>query len=230
VDVPIVADATRRPAIYHFHTDLVGTPLEVTDEQGELAWAGDYSAWGKARDASDLAMQSRIEQPLRFAGQYADDSTGLHYNTFRYYDPDVGRFISQDPIGLLGGENLYAYAPNPTGWIDPWGWCAWSTARKNFWKSEARTNASAYSPANLQRMANGTAPRMQVEVLKNGQRVIKDVSMELHHTNIPQRVGGPNVHNANNLSPLTPWQHEAVDPFRNTGETLLRVIKDVASW
>ena len=79
-------------------------------------------------------------------------------------------------------------------------------------------------------MADGQAPRMQVEVLKNGQRVIKDVSMELHHTNIPQRVGGPGVHNASNLTALTPWQHEAVDPFRNTGETLLRVIKGVDSW
>ena len=79
-------------------------------------------------------------------------------------------------------------------------------------------------------MANGSAPRMKVEVLKSGQRVVKDVSMELHHTNVPQRVGGANVHNTSNLTPLTPWQHETVDPFRNTGETLLRVIKDVKSW
>jgi RHS repeat-associated protein len=56
-------------------------------------------------------------------GQYADTETGLYYNTFRYYDPDVGRFISEDPIGLLGGLNLYEYAPNADGWVDPWGWC-----------------------------------------------------------------------------------------------------------
>ena len=55
-------------------------------------------------------------------GQYADQETGLCYNTFRYYDPDIGRFISQDPIGLAGGMNLYPYAPNPISWIDPWGW------------------------------------------------------------------------------------------------------------
>ncbi|MEE4688446.1 RHS repeat-associated core domain-containing protein, partial [Pseudomonas alliivorans] len=40
---------------------------------------------------------------MRFQGQYFDEETGLHYNTFRYYDPEVGRFITQDPIGLLGG-------------------------------------------------------------------------------------------------------------------------------
>lgn len=113
-------------AIYHFHTDLVGAPLEVTDEAGELAWAGRYQAWGKVMRNEDPALSPKIEQPLRFPGQYADESTGLHYNTFRYYDPDVGRFVSPDPIGLIGGENLYAYAPNPTGWSDPLGWMPWA--------------------------------------------------------------------------------------------------------
>ncbi|WP_346770499.1 RHS repeat-associated core domain-containing protein [Pseudomonas sp. 273] len=65
-----------------------------------------------------------IEQNLRFQGQYFDAETGLHYNTFRYYDPAVGRFVGQDPIGLLGGQNLYSYSPNTLGWIDPLGWCS----------------------------------------------------------------------------------------------------------
>ncbi len=50
-----------------------------------------------------------------------DQETGLHYNRYRYYSPYVGRFISKDPIGLLGGNNVYAYAPNPVSWIDPLG-------------------------------------------------------------------------------------------------------------
>ncbi|WP_260434957.1 RHS repeat-associated core domain-containing protein [Burkholderia sp. Bp8992] len=58
---------------------------------------------------------------MRFQGQYLDRETGLHYNTFRFDDPDIGRFINPDPIGLLGGMNLYRYAPNPIQWIDPWG-------------------------------------------------------------------------------------------------------------
>ena len=66
---------------------------------------------------------NKIDQPIRFPGQYFDDETGLHYNTFRYYDPEVARFITQDPIGLLGGVNLYDYAPSSTGWLDPLGWC-----------------------------------------------------------------------------------------------------------
>ncbi|NHZ66931.1 hypothetical protein F1735_32430 [Massilia sp. CCM 8694] len=129
LDVSIIAadvieNAKNSTRVYHFHTDLVGAPLEVTDEAGELAWAGKYRAWGKVEGGEDQALLARIEQPLRLPGQYEDESTGLHYNTFRFYDPDIGRFISQDPIGLDGGANLYAYTPNPTGWMDPWGWCA----------------------------------------------------------------------------------------------------------
>jgi RHS repeat-associated protein len=117
-----IETARASSRVYYFHTDLVGTPLEVTDEAGELAWAGKYSAWGKVDLGEDAALLPRTEQPLRYPGQYADQGTGLHYNTFRYYDPDIGRFINQDPIGLDGGQNLYQYAPNPLRWIDPWGW------------------------------------------------------------------------------------------------------------
>lgn len=47
----------------------------------------------------------------------------MHYNRFRYYDSDVGVFIQRDPIGLLDGNNVFQYAPNPVGWVDPWGLC-----------------------------------------------------------------------------------------------------------
>jgi len=118
-------DRARETArIFHFHTDPVGTPLELTDEAGELAWAGKYTAWGRVERGEDAALLERTEQPLRYPGQYADGGTGLHYNTFRYYDPDVGRYVSQDPIGLLGGANIYAYPTNPTGDMDPLGWCS----------------------------------------------------------------------------------------------------------
>jgi RHS repeat-associated protein len=117
-----IEKARMRSTVYHFHTDPVGTPLELTDEAGDLAWAGKYSAWGKVERGEDVALLERTEQPLRYPGQYADRGTGLHYNTFRYYDPDVGRYVTADPIGLHGGENLYAYCPNPSGWHDPLGW------------------------------------------------------------------------------------------------------------
>ncbi len=109
--------------LYYFHTDQIGTPLEMTDADGSIVWQATYKAWG----AVERLAVNEVEQNLRFQGQYFDDETGLHYNTFRYYDPEVGRFVTQDPIGLSGGTNLYHYAANPYGWIDPWGWMA-------FWK------------------------------------------------------------------------------------------------
>ena len=81
----------------------------------------------------EQAEDDRPIQNLRFQGQYFDEETGLHYNRFRYYDPDVGRFVSQDPIGLLGGDNLYQYAPNPSGWVDQLGLAGsrWEIGRYN---------------------------------------------------------------------------------------------------
>ncbi|ENQ9596573.1 RHS domain-containing protein [Enterobacter hormaechei] len=112
--------------IYWFNTDLNGAPLEVTDERSAVRWSGQYGSFGEVRHQSEgfsrlVNRTAMAHQPLRYAGQYADGETGLHYNLFRYYDPQVGRFIVQDPIGLNGGWNLYQYAPNPLGWIDPLG-------------------------------------------------------------------------------------------------------------
>ena len=112
--------------IYWFNTDLNGAPLEVTDERGTVRWSGQYGSFGEVHHQSEgfsrvVNRSAMAHQPLRYAGQYADGETGLHYNLFRYYDPQVGRFIVQDPIGLAGGLNLYQYAPNPLKWIDPLG-------------------------------------------------------------------------------------------------------------
>ena len=59
--------------------------------------------------------------PFRLQNQYYDSETGLHYNFFRYYKPDAGRFVNQEPIGLMGGENLYCFAPNGQDCLDPLG-------------------------------------------------------------------------------------------------------------
>ena len=68
--------------------------------------------------------------------QYADRETGLHYNFFRYYEPDAGRFVNQDPIGLAGGENFYQFSPNTQSWIVPLGWIYWkkSTPKPLGWR------------------------------------------------------------------------------------------------
>ncbi|MRV75984.1 DUF4150 domain-containing protein [Duganella sp. FT92W] len=109
--------AANRDQVLYYQCDHLGTPVELREENGEIAWSVKYRAWGRVF----RHLQCRVEQPLRFPGQYQDYETGLYYNRHRYYDPDIGRFITQDPIGLLGGNNVYQYAPNPTWWIDPLG-------------------------------------------------------------------------------------------------------------
>ena len=86
----------------YFHTDLNGCPEELTDANGKILWECSFQLWGKRIHEIE---HEPIEQNLRYQGQYLDRETGLHYNTFRYYDPDIGRFTQPDPIGLLGGFN-----------------------------------------------------------------------------------------------------------------------------
>jgi len=96
-----------------------------------VAWAQKLSIWGQAeldrgsdlKAANDDAEVLNPDCPWRFAGQYADDESGLFYNRFRYHDCDTGQYISPDPIGLRGGLNLYSYVPNPLKYIDPLGLC-----------------------------------------------------------------------------------------------------------
>ncbi|PRC05687.1 RHS repeat domain-containing protein, partial [Pseudomonas poae] len=102
---------------YHYQLDHLGTPQELTDPNGEIAWSAHYRAYG---EISRLDA-GKVDNPLRFQGQYFDQESGLHYNRHRYYNPDIGRYLTPDPVKLAGGINGYQYVPNPTGWVDPLG-------------------------------------------------------------------------------------------------------------
>ncbi|MDY0964327.1 RHS repeat-associated core domain-containing protein [Massilia sp. CFBP9026] len=116
------AEPFGKDEIAFYQCDHLGTPQELTDCEGTVAWSAQYKAWGQAKEAiSEAASKAGIRNPIRFQGQYFDDETELHYNRHRYYDPLSGRFVSKDPIGLLGGFNTHTYAPNPVQWIDPLG-------------------------------------------------------------------------------------------------------------
>ncbi|MEX2339887.1 MAG: RHS repeat-associated core domain-containing protein [Aquisalimonadaceae bacterium] len=99
----------------YYHNDHLGTPQAITAANGALLWSATYDAFGQARVTTEA-----IRSNLRFPGQYYDQETGLHYNWHRYYDPGTGRYITSDPIGLMGGLNTYLYAAaNPLRYIDP---------------------------------------------------------------------------------------------------------------
>jgi RHS repeat-associated protein len=89
----------------------------MTDASGTVVWEAGYMPFGEAR-----VLVADIVNNLRFPGQYFDAETGFHYNRHRYYDPDTGRYLTPDPIGLDGGMNLYVYVDgNPVNRVDPYG-------------------------------------------------------------------------------------------------------------
>jgi RHS repeat-associated protein len=105
-------------AVYYFSNDRLGTPQMLLDGSGGVVWKARYMAFGEV----DIHSETSIVNNFRFAGQYYDAETGLHYNYHRYYDPKIGRYITADPIGIDGGINLYAYVQNnPVNQIDPYG-------------------------------------------------------------------------------------------------------------
>ena len=120
-------DGESKQEIHYFHCDQIGIPREMTDKNGNLVWFGNYTGWGRLKE--ETKVTDSAYQPFRLQNQHADRETGLHYNFFRYYEPDAGRFVNQDPIGLLGGTNFYQFSANIQNMMDPWGLNAVSVAK-----------------------------------------------------------------------------------------------------
>lgn len=111
--------------VLYVHTDHLGTPRLMTNEQGATVWRNlpttEPFGTSPAEEDPDGDSTTTTLNP-RFPGQYYDKEVNTHYNYFRDYDPSTGRYISPDPIGLAGGPNLYAYVDNaPTMKTDPLG-------------------------------------------------------------------------------------------------------------
>ncbi|TGX67405.1 RHS repeat protein [Escherichia coli] len=104
--------------IHLYHCDHRGLPQALISPEGETAWCGEYDEWGNLLGETSA---QHLQQSLRLPGQQYDEESGLYYNRNRYYDPLQGRYITQDPIGLKGGWNLYAYPLNPVQRGDPLG-------------------------------------------------------------------------------------------------------------
>ncbi len=111
-------------AMYFIHTDHLGTPRLIADQAKKTVWR-----WENQEPFGQTGLQEDPDADgkpftfnLRFAGQYYDQESGLHYNRNRDYDPATGRYVQADPIGLSGGISLYSYVSgNPLSFIDPLG-------------------------------------------------------------------------------------------------------------
>jgi len=98
---PALTAPGRCRKIRYYHNDLNGLPEQLTEADGHSVWQATYRVWGNTLE--EVREPYYIEeQNLRFQGQYLDRETALHFNTFRFYDPDVGRFTTPDPISLQG--------------------------------------------------------------------------------------------------------------------------------
>ena len=243
--------------VYYFHTDQVGMPQELTNAQGQVIWQASYKTWGSTvaeeweakslsgnpvhrLDEGDTPDEENQQQNLRFQGQYLDRETGLHYNTFRYYDPDVGRFICPDPIGLAGGINLGSYASNPINWIDPWGWAcspqqlAQNRTNGKAWEGTVTKAAQGkYGAGNVESQvriqpydANG---KPMIKMGKNGQPVLDKKGntqpLIVVADNVVYGANGKPIKildaKASTSAPLTPNQKDGYPNIRGNGGVIL---------
>ncbi len=106
---------------YAVFCNPTGLPLEIYRTTGEKVWASRYNLWGQALPEDALPDDEALDTSLRFAGQWADEESGLHYNLNRYYDPDSGCYLSIDPIAIRGGHRTQGYVQNPLWEVDPLG-------------------------------------------------------------------------------------------------------------
>lgn len=110
-DIQARPDDARR---YYIFANQIGVPVRVEDDDGAVVWSGDTEPYS----AVEVSSESSISLALRFPGHYHDAEIGLFYNRFRYYDPSIGRYLQSDPLGIAGGDNVYAYPSSPLSKVD----------------------------------------------------------------------------------------------------------------
>jgi len=115
IDDPLAM--VRSSATSYYETDGLGTVTSLSNSAGSLAQTYTFDAFGK-----QTASSGSLTNPFKFTGREFDTETSLYYYRARYYDPQPGRFLSEDPLGFGQGVNFYAYvANNPINLIDPTG-------------------------------------------------------------------------------------------------------------
>jgi RHS repeat-associated protein len=139
------AEDTAKLTIQMYHCNHLGTPIALINQSGLIDWAVELDPWGNVLNEFN---PNEIDQPIRMQGQQIDRESGLFYNRHRYYDPQMGRYITQDPIGLAGGNNLYGYVEGePTIYIDPLGQDRWGTETMRVYTDRAANKTSVFDPS-----------------------------------------------------------------------------------
>ncbi len=133
----------RLSTTYYYHKDALGSIVQITDSSGQKTESYEYDAFGNL-----LTPASSIGNRYYFTGRELDSETGLYYYRNRYYDPSLGRFITQDPIGIADDINLYAYCFNdPVNFTDPMGLEGKSNQNVGEWFDDALIKLEDFSMA-----------------------------------------------------------------------------------
>lgn len=168
---------------YAIVADPVGTPSELLDEDGGVAWQAATSLWG-----SPLSDEGTELCPLVFPGQYRDRETGLHYNLSRYYDPDIAGYLSPDPLGLIPAPNHHSYVDNPLRWSDPLGLTG-----------DAKEPARIYDDSEYSKHGSSSSSSGKGEIGRapsNGQAALdRSIDLDPDNPNVTRRLGVDHVNN-----------------------------------
>ena len=115
IDEPLAM--RRNGQNYYYHTNSLGSITALTDSSKTVVQSYGYDSFGQI-----ISQTGSITNPYTFTGREYDSETGLYHYRLRTYDPRIGKFISEDPIGIDGGINLFVYVGNnPVNFVDPWG-------------------------------------------------------------------------------------------------------------
>lgn len=123
IDIPFTNNVAGTQTISYLHSDHLNTPRWATNTAKQSVWTWQSDAYGTTMANEDpRSTGTKTTVPLRFPGQYYDEETGFHYNYFRTYIPDLGRYSQSDPIGLEAGWNTFVYVGgNPLLYKDQYG-------------------------------------------------------------------------------------------------------------
>ncbi|WP_156171173.1 RHS repeat domain-containing protein [Yersinia aldovae] len=201
--------------LHYVVADHLGTPRELLNEQGKVVWANRLSTWGRAELWRQAANdEDNVTCNLRFAGQYADAESGLHYNRFRYYDGETGQYLCPDPIGLLGGVNPYGYVHNPLGWVDPLGLTGTDASGRPLSSLNYSVWHQAEIPADIQSGTRAQHFRNANQQLYEAIQKNPDLGQSLPPEVVAHVQPKPRGGFSDKSPPDQTWHHNAQDPTK----------------
>lgn len=153
---------------YNIIADHLGTPIAMHDAEGKSIWSADLDIYGKRKNQFGKAEDC----PFRYQGQYEDVETSLYYNRFRYYDPEEGVYISQDPIGLNGGNpTLYGYVCDVNSWVDVLGLCINPVEKRRMRIAYKYYRQGGKSPRDIEKEFKGIdfSEKVSIQTIKKGE-------------------------------------------------------------